>query len=98
VARKGKNCTTGCKTKDHLTWGECMRAKNAAIAYCGIAGGDATAQKRWDNELSAYRDARKEGIQPTGTTMPKIEAALRASDKVGAAYGRDFAVATPMEA
>lgn len=98
MARKGKNCTSGCKTRDHSSWGECMRAKNAVVAYCGIAGGDATAEKRWDNELSAYRDARKQGIQPDGTTMPKIEAALRASDKAGAAYGRDFAVATPMEA
>ncbi len=74
-----------------------MRAKNAMVAYCGVAGGDASAEKRWDKELSAYRDARAQGIQPTGTTMPKIEAALRASDAAGAAYGRDFAVATAME-
>lgn len=98
VARKGKNCTAGCKTKDHVTWGDCVRAKNAFIAYCGVGGGDATAQKHWDNELSAYRDARRQGIQPDGTTMSKVDAALRASDKAGAAYGRDFAVATPMEA
>lgn len=92
------NCTSGCKTQDHATWGECMRAKNAVIAYSGIAGGDATAQKRWDNELQAYRDARAQGIQPTGTTMPKIQAALDASDKAGMAFGRDFAVASPLEA
>lgn len=98
VSARGKNCTSGCKTRDHLTWGECMRAKNAVVAYCGIAGGDASSERKWDKELQAYRDARAQGIQPTGTTMPKIEAALRASDKVGAAYGRDFAVATSMEA
>lgn len=92
------NCTTGCRTKDHSTWGECMRAKHAIIAYSGIAGGDASAQKRWDNELQAYRDARAQGIQPDGTTMPKIQAALEASDRAGAAYGRDFAVASPLEA
>lgn len=98
MAKIGKNCTAGCKTKDHASWGECMRAKNAIIAYAGIGGGDASAQKRWDNELQAYRDARAQGIQPDGTTMPKIQAALDASDRAGAAYGRDFAVATPMEA
>ncbi len=98
VARKlGKNCTSGCKTRDHATWGECMRAKNAVVAYCGIAGGDASKQKRWDSELSAYRDARAQGIQPEGTTRSKIDAALSASDRAGAAFGRDFAVATPME-
>lgn len=93
----GKNCSSGCRTRDHETFGACMRAKNAMVAYCGVAGGDASAEKRWDKELSAYRDARAQGIQPTGTTMPKIEAALRASDAAGAAYGRDFAVATAME-
>lgn len=75
-----------------------MRAKHAIIAYSGIAGGDATAQKHWDNELAAYRDARAQGIQPDGTSMEKIHAALDASDRAGAAYGRDFAVAAPMEA
>lgn len=92
------NCTSTCTTRDHKTFGECMRAKNAIVAYCGIGGGDASAEKRWDRELEAYRNARAQGIQPTGTTMPKIEAALEASNRRGAAYGRDFAVATPMEA
>lgn len=96
--KKGQHCSSGCKTRDHSSWGECVRAKNAKVAYCGIGGGDATAQKRWDNELAAYRAARAEGVEPTGTTMPKIRAALEASDKAGAAFGRDFAVATPMEA
>lgn len=98
MAKLGKNCTSGCKTKDHASWGECMRAKHAVIAYAGIGGGDATAQKRWDSELQAYRDARAQGIQPDGTTRKHIDAALEASDRAGKAYGRDFAVATPMEA
>lgn len=97
VAKPGKNCTSGCRTKDHSTWGECMRAKNAVVAYAGIGGGDATAAKKWDAELDAYREARRQGIQPDGTTMPKIEAALEASDRAGKAYGRDFAVAAPLE-
>lgn len=95
----GFHCSSGCKTKDHESWGECVRAKNARIAYANSAGGnDYTAQKKWDAELQAYRDARAQGVQPDGTTMPKIEAALKASDKAGRAYGRDFGVATPMQA
>lgn len=94
----GANCSSGCRTKDHKSWGECVRSKNAKVAYAGIGGGDATAQKRWDQELDMYRAARSEGIEPTGTTMPKIRAALEASDKAGMAFGRDFAVASPMEA
>lgn len=46
-------------------------------------------QKRWDAELSAYRSARRQGIQPDGTTMDKIEKAVRISDATGVAYGGD---------
>lgn len=90
-------CRTGCRTQDHRTWGECARAACLRVAYCGIGGGDATEQKRWDNELSAYRDARRQGIQPDGTTMPKVRQAMELSQQHGLAYGRDFSRATPME-
>ncbi|MFK4187279.1 hypothetical protein ACI2L4_25200 [Streptomyces sparsogenes] len=59
---------------------------------------DGTAQKRWDHELDLYRKARKEGIQPDGTTLNKVTEAMRLSDAAGAAYGRDFNKATPIEA
>lgn len=43
-------------------------------------------RKKWDGELEAYRDARAQGIQPGGTSMRQIEAAHRASEKLGRAY------------
>ncbi|GAA4890997.1 hypothetical protein ACFPM3_20250 [Streptomyces coeruleoprunus] len=89
-------CRTGCKTQDHASWGECARAANMRVAYCGIGGGDATAQKKWDDELSLYRQARAQGIQPDGTTKNKVVAAIKASEKVGAAFGRDFSAASPL--
>lgn len=46
-------------------------------------------QKAWDKELYAYEDARKQGIQPAGTSMEAIRAAHEASDKLGAAYNAD---------
>lgn len=88
-------CRTGCPTKDHATWGECARAANLRIAFCGIGGGDATAQKQWDAELELYRSARAQGIQPDGTKAGQVQAALEASQAAGAAYGRDFNVAMP---
>lgn len=92
-------CSTGCPTKDHGSWGACVRAKNARIAYANEAGGnDYTAQKKWDSELAEYRKARDQGIQPDGTTLKKIREAVELSNKAGAAYGRDFGVASPMEA
>lgn len=92
-------CSTGCPTKDHETWGECVRSKNARIAYANSANGsDLTAQKKWDNELQEYRNARAQGIQPDGTSLKKVRQAVDLSNQTGMAYGRDFNVASPMEA
>lgn len=91
-------CRTGCPTQDHASWGECARAANLRVAYCGVGGGDATAQKNWDSELELYRAARKQGIQPEGTTRNKVMAAIKASDAAGAAFGKDFKTAAPMPA
>lgn len=91
-------CRSGCPTQDHKSWGECARAANLRVAYCGIGGGDATAQKKWDAELELYRQARRQGIQPDGTKTKQIVEAIKASDAAGAAYGKDFKVAAPMPA
>jgi hypothetical protein len=45
-----------------------------------------TSNKKWEGELEAYRRARSEGIQPSGTSMKKIQEARRASDAMGKAY------------
>lgn len=79
-------CRSGCPTQDHANWGECARAANLKIAYAGIGGGDYSSQKRWDAELAAYKDARAQGIQPKGTKMKDIRAAVEISDKSGKAF------------
>lgn len=56
----------------------------------GDAGrADAMPQKKWDGELAAYREARKQGIQPEGTSMKHIEAAKKASDIMGSAFNAE---------
>jgi len=45
--------------------------------------------KKWNAELQAYRDARAQGIQPSGTTMRDIVAAHKASEVLGKAYNAD---------
>lgn len=53
----------------------------------GDANGNRTMpQKKWDAELNAYADARKQGIQPAGTSMKKIQQAVDVSDKTGRAF------------
>lgn len=80
------NCSSGCKTGPHSTYGECIRSKGLKIAYSGIGGGDATVQKRWDAELDSYRSAVAQGIEPESTNTRDIRAAVEWSDRHGKAY------------
>ena len=43
------------------------------------------ANKLTNKELNAYRNARKDGIQPASTKIKDIEKAVRMSDKAGKA-------------
>jgi len=52
---------------------------------------DATREKKWNAELDAYSAARKQGIQPAGTSMAKINEAVRLSDMAGTAFNADTA-------
>jgi hypothetical protein len=57
-----------------------------------LNSGDATRDipdKKWTSELQAYRDARAQGIQPSGTRMKDIEAAHKASETMGRAYNSE---------
>jgi hypothetical protein len=57
-----------------------------------VSTGDANSNlgvstKKWDKELQAYRDARAQGIQPAGTSMKKVQEAVRISNETGKAFG-----------
>jgi hypothetical protein len=61
--------------------------------------GDANSQKtvsnkKWNGELDAYRKARAQGIQPAGTSMAHIKAAVDASNTMGKAFDADTAGTT----
>jgi len=45
--------------------------------------------KKWNSELKAYKDARAQGIQPSGTTRAHVEQAYTASETLGQAYDAD---------
>lgn len=85
----GANCSASCPTKDHRSWGECVRSKGLRVLWAGSAtelGMDATYQKKNERELELYRQTRKQGIQPDNTSTAAIQRALDASDKAGAPY------------
>lgn len=71
------------------------KVSSLAVGYCRSAAGfDATNQKKWDAELDSYEAARKQGIQPDGTTTPKIRAAEAWSQKNQMPYSHELAEKT----
>jgi hypothetical protein len=42
--------------------------------------------KAFNKELDAYKEARAQGIQPAGTSMKKIQEAVKASEVLGKPY------------
>ena len=71
----------------YSSYGEYLRSKNVRVAYCqSVKGLDFTSQKKWDSDLTAYSDARAQGVQPASTRRHSTDNALRISEKTGTAY------------
>ena len=73
-------CRTACETQDHASYGECC----AAITILVGAGHERS--KRWDNNLEAYRQARRQGVQPASTRRSDVDAAMALSRAVDAPF------------
>lgn len=76
----GDQCRTGCRTRDHRTYGECLRDANPRVTLA------ATPNNSWDRDIEKYRSIRQEGIQPDTTNPKDVEVAKAFSDKTGVAY------------
>lgn len=80
-------CSSSCRTKDHESYGACLRAKNLKTSELveakGVSRDD---QRRVDKALDLYQQARKEGIQPKSTRLADTRMAMEISDKTGTAF------------
>ncbi len=81
--KKGARCSSACVTRDHRTFGECMRSKNLNL---NPHLSETNVQKAWDSELDAYRDAVRQGVQPAGTKLSQTRKAMDISQRTGEAY------------
>lgn len=81
--KRGLRCSSACLTKDHRTFGECMRSKSVRLTP-NLS--DTSKQKQWDRELDNYEAARAQGVEPAGTSQKKIDEAMRQSDASGVAF------------
>lgn len=71
-------CSSACQTRDHRTFGECMRAKSLQVSPA-VNDTYSTKQKTWDKELDSYESAVKQGLSPAGTKQHHVDAALAAA-------------------
>lgn len=76
------NCSYACASKDHKTFGECLRAKGIQLGDVKGEGGTF----RLDSRLSGYDAARRQGIQPATTRPNDVAAAVRISERTGKAF------------
>ena len=81
-------CSSACPAPGtHASYGACLRAKalQVDVAVPGT-GYDPARNRAWDSRIDAYKDARRQGVQPPGTKKSQIDAAVRASDATGEAF------------
>lgn len=77
--RRSKACSSACKTKDHKTWGECVRSKGLQLSPA-VNDSYAMRQRGWDRELDNYDSARRQGLNPAGTKQHHVDAALKEAE------------------
>jgi hypothetical protein len=78
VLAQGK-CSSSCLTKDHKSWGECVRSKSLQLSPA-VNDSYGSRQKAWDKELDNYEKARSDGLNPAGTKQEHIDAAYKEAD------------------
>jgi hypothetical protein len=80
------NCTAGCPTQDHASYGECLRSK-APVTANSTQSRDGLYSRHVENEqiITEYKAAKAQGIRPRGSSLTEIRHAVDASRKADAA-------------
>lgn len=82
----GENCTSGCKSKSHETYAECLRSNTPSVRNSTQSKSQLySMESRNAQEINEYKAARAQGIQPAGTKLHQIREAVAASRKADAA-------------
>ena len=86
------SCASSCQTKDHRSYGACLRSKNLATVGLETTGPSfgMSRQKEFEKETNLYGDTVAQGIQPDSTQTKDIRAALDKSDAFGKPYRGDL--------
>jgi hypothetical protein len=75
----GANCSITCATRDHRSYGECLRDKGIQLSP-HVNGEYGKKQKTWDKDLDHYESATRQGLQPDGTQRWQVDKALKEAE------------------
>jgi hypothetical protein len=75
-------CSTGCPTRNHESFGACLRSKNLQIDKHALAH-DMRGEARHARALHDYRELREAGSLPTSPRWDHVETAKREAMKTG---------------
>lgn len=73
------SCASSCVTKDHKTYGECLRGKRLQLSPA-VNDSYGSKQKAWDKDLDHYESAVRQGLSPSGTQRHQVDAAIKEAD------------------
>lgn len=74
-------CRTGCPTQDHASWGECARAADIHTQWLGGTGVSFGDQKRFAKTNSDFRQAVKDGLNPSAVSDQAIRTAYESAER-----------------
>lgn len=74
-------CASSCKTRDHESYGACLRQQGIAAQWLGGVQSSYGEQKRFDAETQRYRAVVRDGLRPDAPTNAAVDRALRAAEK-----------------
>jgi len=79
------SCSTGCRTKDHESFGACLRAKNLEVQPVEAH----KFNRSQEQEIKEYGKARRAGIQPASLSKADVDVAWKLTDKLGVPFRAD---------
>lgn len=73
----GEHCSSGCLTRDHETYGECMRSKGIGHMALGGTGSSHSERKAWAAQNAELRKIVAAGGSISTATNKGFEAAWK---------------------
>lgn len=61
MSNPGENCSSGCLTRDHVTYGECMKSKRLGHMALGGTTSSHGERKAWASENAELRSVVQSG-------------------------------------